>query len=518
MPSKTHRVFGFISIFISILIGCQTQPQKSSTPTFTPNLPDYRPNIILILTDDLDTYAIPYMPLVEKYLTSHGTQMNNYFINVPQCCPSRATTLTGLYAHNSGVWTNGGLNHGGFRYFQKMGLEQKTVAVVLHNSGYRTGLMGKYLNGFPKTVRKLYIPEGWDEWVVPVVGDPYTNYNYKLNDNGEIKSYSDKPDDYLSDVLCKRAVEFIKNSSASGDPFFLYLAPYSPHEPTIPAPRHLSLFQDVKNPIVPSFDEEDVSDKPQFVRNSPRLTPEFYQKYDEVYRLRIRMLQSVDEMVKSIVNALEETGELNNTYIFFTSDNGIHMGQHRLKRGKLSAYEEDVRVPMIIRGPKVSMGYSVDQIVGNVDLAATFADIGKVEMPDESDGQSMLPLLDRNNPIENWRQVYLLERWPLNWNDDDASENQGDGILEPPDPNEKSDDTGKVIPIPAFKGIRTLNYAFIKYDNGEFELYDMINDPYQLDNLYYRADPLLINSLTELLDKMSACQGKECWITSLSTP
>lgn len=517
MPNKAHRLVISITIFYA-LIGCQTQPRKLNTPTPTPNLPDNRPNIILILTDDLDTYAMPYMPMVKKYLASHGVQMNNYFINVPQCCPSRTTTLTGLYAHNSGVWTNGGKNHGGFHYFQKMGLEQKTVAVALHKSGYRTGLMGKYLNGFPKTVRKLYIPEGWDEWVVPVVGDPYTNYNYKLNDNGEIKSYADQPDDYLTDVLCKRAVEFIERSSVSEDPFFLYLAPYSPHEPTIPAPRHLSLFQDLKNPIVPSFDEEDVSDKPQFVRNSPRLTPFFYQKYDEVFRLRIRMLQSVDEMVEAIMNSLEETGELDNTYIFFTSDNGIHMGQHRLKRGKLSAYEEDVRVPMIIRGPGVSAGYRVDQIAGNVDLAATFADIGQVKMPNESDGHSLLPLLDKNHPVENWRQVYLLERWPLSWNDNDASNEQGEGILEPPDPNEISDQTGKVIPIPAFKGIRTLDYAFIKYDTGEIELYDMINDPYQLDNLYPNADPLLINSLTNLLDKMASCQGKDCWITSISNP
>ncbi len=501
-------------IFCS-LFGCQ--PQNQITPTPTTHIKDERPNIILILTDDLDTYAMPYMPLVKKYLSDQGVQMDNYFINVPQCCPSRATTLTGLYSHNSGVYTNGGLNHGGFHYFKKRGLEEKTIAVALHSSGYITGLMGKYLNGFPKAVRKLYIPSGWDDWVVPVVGDPYTNYNYKLNDNGKITSFGDKPEDYLTDVLCSRAVDFIKRSAQAEKPFFLYLAPYSPHEPTIPAPRHANLFNDVTNPIIPSFDEEDVSDKPGFVSDLPMLTPEFYQKYDGVFRERIRMLQSVDEMVEAVVKALDETGELDNTYIFFTSDNGIHMGQHRMKRGKLSAYEEDIRVPMIVRGPDVSQGKAVEQIAGNVDLAATFADIGKVKLLLDSDGGSLLPLLSNDMQVSVWRQVYLLERWPLNLKPAEPSNDDGGGILEPPDPNETADENGDVSPIPAFKGIRTLDYAYIEYETGERELYDMKNDPYQLDNIISQADPALVQTLADLLHTMSQCEGKSCWITTSLT-
>jgi arylsulfatase A-like enzyme len=203
-----------------------------------------------------------------------------------------------------------------------------------------------------------------------------------MNENGVQHQYGHADGDYLTDVIAGKAAAFIERSAAEGRPFFVELATYAPHSPATPAPRHAGLFAGVKAPRTPSFNEPDVSDKPLWVQSMPVLSVTEIASIDDLHRKRLRSLQAVDDMVATIVQKLEELGQLGNTYIFFTSDNGFHLGQHRLPQGKLTPYEEDILVPLLVRGPGVPAGRVLDHITGNVDLAPTFAELAGALIPD----------------------------------------------------------------------------------------------------------------------------------------
>jgi N-acetylglucosamine-6-sulfatase len=308
------------------------------------------PNIIFILTDDLNADLIEFMPNLKQQLVAQGTTLKNFFVNVSLCCPSRANILRGQYAHNTQVLTNL-MPTGGFEKFYALGHESSTVATWLQAAGYRTFYLGKYLNGYPASVSLTHVPPGWTEWYSPVAGNPYSNFNYVMNENGKLVRYGSRADDYLTDVVARKSIDFIKRAAAEGQPFFIHLALYVPHSPATPAPRHAELFPDAQLPRPPSFNEPDVSDKPSFIRNRPLLTERQIAQMQDLYRKRLQSLQAVDEMLASLIATLQATGQLEHTYIFFTSDNGFHMGEHRLNSGKQTAYEEDIRVLLIVRGP-----------------------------------------------------------------------------------------------------------------------------------------------------------------------
>src|SRR6185295_6488695 len=242
-------------------------------------------------------------------------------------------------------------------------------------AGYRTALIGKYLNEYPDSDAPSYVPPGWDEWVVPAGGAPYTQFDYTLNLNGSLVEHAGTPADYLGDVLSRQARNFVTKASADGVPFFLYLTPYSPHKPCTAAPRHAGLFSKVKAPRTPSFNEADVSDKPEGIREKALLTKGDIALLDSLYRRRLQSLQSVDEAVAALITTLEKAGQLDNTFIIFTSDNGFHIGQHRLLGSKYTPYEEDIRIPLIVRGPGVPAGAKAKALVENVDLAPTIAQL-----------------------------------------------------------------------------------------------------------------------------------------------
>ena len=225
-------------------------PKQSSTLTPTP-IPN-RPNIILILTDDLDTGSLGYIPNVKKYLGDDGVSFENYLVNVSLCCPSRASTLLGQYAQNTHIKQNRP-PEGGFETFIALNLEEYTIALSLQKAGYRSALVGKYLNGYPNNVDKTYIPVGWDEWYSPVDGTPYQGYKYVMNENGILVPYGKHPEDYITDVLANKAMDFITRTVETDQPFFLYLATYAPHGPSIPAKRHNSLFKGLKVPRIASL-------------------------------------------------------------------------------------------------------------------------------------------------------------------------------------------------------------------------------------------------------------------------
>ena len=336
-----------------------------------------RPNIVFVLTDDLDSALLTQnpgaFPNIEQ-LAEAGTSFSNYFVSNSLCCPSRATMLRGQYAHNTGVLGNAP-PHGGFERFHKLGDERSTIATWLHAAGYATGLFGKYLNGYPNTVAQTYVPPGWDQWVSATAAAdtrPYFGFDYALNINGRKRAYGHAADDYLGDVLANATEKFIRQESGHR-PFFAYVAPWVPHAPAIPPPWYAQSDSTAALPRTPSFDERDATDKPQFLRDTKPLTSAEIGAMRELYQLRIESMRGVDDLLGRVVKTLRNTGQLSNTYVVFTSDNGFHMGQHRLKAGKLTAYEEDIRVPFVVRGPGVPAARTVSSIVLNSDLAPTFA-------------------------------------------------------------------------------------------------------------------------------------------------
>ena len=458
-----------------------------------------RPNIVLILTDDQDLGSLEHMPRTRNLLARQGMTFGNHFVPLSLCCPSRATILTGLYPHNHKVYTNFPPD-GGYERFDELGHEQKTLAKALRAAGYRTALIGKYLNGYPGEESPAHVPAGWDEWASPVKGSPYAAYRYTLNENGEAVKYGSGAEAYMTDVLAGKATAFVRSSAARGQPFFLFLSTYAPHKPSTPARRHAGLFPDLKAPRTPSFDEADARDKPDRLRRLPRLSAQQIGAIDALYRKQVLSLQAVDEAVAAVVKALTETGQLAGTYIFFTSDNGFHMGQHRLEPGKYTPYEPDVHVPLLVRGPGIPAGATATALTASVDLGPTIAELTGAVLPFDADGRSLVPLLQGPSPT-GWRQVVLLEQFEFPPAPPKASE-----ILEPPD----SQDEKALADYPAHLGLRTAAYKFVEYGTGEREVYDLRRDPDELTNLRSRVPKKWMSQLAKLARDLRACAGETC--------
>lgn len=447
-----------------------------------------KPNIVFILTDDEDTKIHAFMPKTTSLLEERGTTFVNFFVTYSLCCPSRATILRGQYPHNTGIEANTP-PLGGFARFVALGREQSTIATWLQGAGYRTVFAGKYLNGYgAEGPPPTHVPPGWTEWYAGVAGRPYQEFNYQLNENGTLVQYGNRPQDYLTDVIARKAVEAIRR--AAGQPVFLHLAPFAPHQPATPAPRHAEWFPDAQLPRPPSFNEPDVSDKPAFLQGRPPLGPRQIAEMEILYRKRLQSLQAIDDLVEAVVRALADAGQLDNTYIVYTSDNGFHMGEHRMPQGKATAYEEDIRVPLIVRGPGVPAGRRIEQLVVNNDLAPTFAEIAGFTAPAFVDGRSFLPLL-RGQPAA-WRQSFMVDLRAVG----DAQAEQGDA----PAPRRRS----------GFDAIRTAEWTYVEWMSGDRELYDLRADPYQLQNRIATADPALVRLLAARLADLARCSAAGC--------
>jgi N-acetylglucosamine-6-sulfatase len=483
MKSLRFKVLSMLVLTSLIISSCGAlgaEPKAVVLPM------ENRPNILFILTDDLDSRlnTMDYMQNVQDLLVSHGTSLENYFVTSPVCCPSRATTLRGQYTHNHAVYNNYAPD-GGFEKFNETKEEDSTLAVWLQSAGYRTALMGKYLNNYPYTDNRVYVPPGWSEWYSPAKKNAYDGYDYTLNENGVLVSYSPAEKNYFTDVLSRKAVDFIVRANKDDTPFFLYLAPFAPHEPATPSYRHSELFSDVTVLRSPSFNEADISDKGPGLNGNPLLTDAQILEMDNLYRNRIRSLQAVDEMVAELIKTLDETGQLENTYIIFTSDNGFHMGQHRLYSGKEFLFEEDISVPFVVRGPGIPENVAVSEyLTGNVDLASTLTEWAGVQPPAFVDGRSLADLLG-GSPIEpeNWRTVYLLEEY-----------RSGD----------------KNFPTPTYSGLRTSQYLYVEYSEDFVEFYDLQKDPYQLENIAPTTDPSVLKYYSDSLKALNQCSGDTC--------
>jgi N-acetylglucosamine-6-sulfatase len=466
--------------------------------------PATQPNMIFVLTDDLDYASAQKMPEIRSQLIEEGASFEKAFVSHPICCPSRATALTGLYDHNHEVKGNAPPD-GGFRKFVSEGHEENSIAVRLQEEGgYQTAFFGKYLNGYPDG-EPTHVPPGWDEWYGKL--NEQKLYDYEINENGEEVSYGSEEEDFFTDVLSGQATDFVRRAAPEEEPFFMYVAPTAPHGPATPAERHQGAFAEEESPRPPAFNEEDVSDKPSPNNNAERISEEEAANIDDYYRQRLESMLAVDEMVASLVEELEAAGELDNTYIFFTSDNGWFGGEHRIRSGKNRAYEESARVPLFVRGPGVAADTKTERLTLNTDFAPTFADLAGASFP--ADGRSLKPLLGDEEASSSWRSSVLLEKLPQG---DSSEEEKGKGKAKG-----KQDKTGSAgVPKagpggqPAFEAVRTETHKYVEYENGDRELYDLEADPYELESLYESADPSLIENLKAKLDALRSCSEEGC--------
>jgi len=446
------------------------------------------PNIVMIIVDDADRKLFGYIPRIKSAIADPGATVSTYLLNHPLCAPSRASVLRGQYEHNTGVVTN----DEAYNAFVSHGGEDSNLATWLRGNGYSTALIGKYMNGYPESAGKpgTWVPPGWSYWF-SVFGDAYDSYDYHANDNGTVVQYGSDREDYLTDVLTGKALEFLASEQAT-KPFFLMLTPMAPHGPAVNAPEYDDDFTGVTYPrgaANPSFNETDVSDKPLYVKNLNRFGAARVSLIDQSYRKRLRSIASVEEMVDAVVAALGS--RLANTYVIFTSDNGFHMGEHRLgygtfPGGKNNLYEEDISVPLWIRGPGITAGTTVSQLVGNVDLAPTICEMTGTAAGLPVDGRSFLPLV--KGASIPWRTSYLISRGGNR----------------------------------SFAGIRSKdNYVFAEFDQlrkdevpGEY--YNLVSDPFQLNNGYNNLSQQSLSKLRKRVRDYRRCAGSTCRIADSS--
>jgi arylsulfatase A-like enzyme len=427
---------------------------KVDAPASPARLDDERPNIIFILTDDQPYETVQFMPTVRDVLIKNGVDFENGFVTTPLCCPSRSSMLTGRYAHNHQVLTNR-MPMGGAPKFD----DSSTIATWLHDAGYQTAYYGKYLNDYEVIEPYGYVPPGWDQWSV-LLDAAFTNYNMSVN--GEVEKYGEDAEDFSADVTTRNAVNFI--ADAKDKPFFMMVGYYNPHSPYKWAERHDGQFKGgsvlkAESYRNPSFMEEDRSDKPQYLQDLNSISVE---KVDITYRQILRSLLSVDDGVASMLSALEKTGLSEKTVIVFLSDNGMTIGDHGFGITKNCPHEACIRVPYIVYAPGFFPAHAETRFAANIDLAPTFAELAGISYPQSVDGVSLLPLL-RNEADISWRTDLLFEHWPTE---------DGVGSL-----------------IPEFYAVRNNgNWKYVEYSTGEVELYDLTNDPFELQNLADEAE------------------------------
>jgi N-acetylglucosamine-6-sulfatase len=513
MPELKKIVLPLASVALVVLLSLSI---SGSMPTGA-QAPTAKPNIVFILADDMRKDDLTYMTQTRSLLAEKGMSFEHAFVSNALCCPSRATILRGQYAHNTGVWSNkANASEGGWRAYRNNGLEQDNVATRLDAVGYRTGLFGKYLNGYNQG--NAYVPPGWDRWFASGAfryfdydandqgtirhfgTSDFRYFDYDANDQGTIRHFGTSDADYQTDVLSRETNTFISDSAKLGTPFFAYVAPIAPHAPATPAPRDLHTYDGVKAPRLPSFNEKDVSDKPTWIRSRPRLTTDDIAAIDNRHEKRAETLQALDDLVAGVVNTLYKANAMSNTYIFFTSDNGRAQGEHRRPSGKANSYEEDIHMPLLVRGPDPAVGAvpkvrpgSTNKLALNTDYLPTFTDLACAPShpcgPQVTqkwsyvpDGRSLRPVLEGN--ATSWRSAILLESHQGPWTYAAATSS----------------------------GIRTVvgtskQQKYIEYEGGAREFYNLGADPYELTNKYPAATPA---GLASRLQALKTCKAAAC--------
>ena len=447
-----------------------------------------RPNVVFVLTDDLSWDLVRAMPHV-RALQSRGMTFSRYFVSDSLCCPSRSTIFTGRFPHNTGIFTNSG-SDGGYHAFRTRGWEQRTFATALQPLGYRTAMMGKYLNGYEPAADP--VAPGWTTWDVAGNGG-YLGFGYDLGEDGTLVHHGTAPEDYLTDVLAAKGEAFIDAAATAGSPFALEIATYAPHVPATPAPRHAGLFPNARVPRGGAFNRPNV-DAPAWLAARAKLTPEKIAKLDALYRRRLQSVQAVDELIGRLEDALAARGALDDTYIVFSSDNGFHLGEHRLNRGKMTAFDTDIRVPLIVAGPGVPAGRTSARITQNTDLNPTFVQLAGATPSPRVDGRSLVPLL-RGAKVPAWRTAALVEHHHP-----------------PSDPADPDRQTAGAGNPPTYEAVRLPDSVYVEYRTGEREYYRIDRDPDERVNAYRRLPRRERARLHARLAALERCRGAaSCW-------
>lgn len=469
------------SLIVVLAILALSQPAFASDALSTSN----RPNIVFILTDDLAWNLVQYMPHVLK-MQREGITFANYFVTDSLCCPSRSSIFTGRYPHDTGVFRNTG-NDGGYLVFRNRGHENATFANALSAAGYGTAMLGKYLNGYLPV--KHGVPPGWASW--SVAGAAYREFNYNINQNGKVVHHGNTPADYLTDVLSSMAAGFIKQSANA--PFVIEIATFAPHAPYTPAPRDADAFPGLRAPRTPPFNAAPDANAPHWLLKHRALSDSDIANIDRDFRKRAQSVLAIDAMIGKLQAAVAAIGAEKNTYFIFNSDNGYHMGEHRLMPGKMTAFDGDIRVPLIVTGPGVPAGLTLDEIAENIDLYPTFAEIAGAAIGSNVDGRSLLPLL-HGQKMADWRTVALIEHHGP--------------VKDPTDPDMPALRSGNPT---TYEAIRSANSVYVEYADGEKEFHDLVTDPNELRNTFPALSSEEKAALHATLDAVKNCHdAKSC--------
>lgn len=493
--------------------------------------PAVRPNVIVVMTDDQAPGLMKALPSVQRLIGRRGATFENAIASYPLCCPARASFLTGQYAHNHGTLGNGPKSGGGYPALID---PRRNLATWFQASGYETAFAGKWLNGL-RTPSNA--PPGWTRWhgLVGAGGEGLSSfYDFDIFEpDGSPRHYGSAPRDYQTDVLTRDyALPLITQQATTPGSFFLWLAYHPPHDglgrndqagrrcsigqpaarggrqSAIPAPRHATRFANARVPRPPSFNEGDLSDKPPFLQRRDPLGPRDLEAIDLNYRCALAALLAVDESIESIVGALEQTGQLENTILVFTTDNGELSGEHRIKAGKNRPYEEALKVPLYLSGPGILPGVVSRAPVGNIDLAPTLLDLAGVGVPAEStrtiDGNSLAVQVAGGPPAAG-RAILIEGR---------------DNVRK----------SRRAFKARSYVGVRTARYAYIEHRRAsagsqaeaielpigagrttDVELYDLSRDPFELESLDRgRSYAVARQVLGTLLGELENCSGSSC--------
>jgi len=493
--SRIHWLLGLgVALLLLVSIGAVASTSGASPGAAKAHRLAAQPNIIVIESDDQPTIAFNHhaMPKTFRRVVDHGTVFSQMVATPPLCCPSRAALMTGDYPHNSGVWSN----KPGYRDLEGKG---DVLPVWLHRAGYRTALEGKFLNGYGSFAGDEP-PPGWDHVMRPI--DPYRYFGTPFWRDG--RHVRLPPNGYITDAETHDAVGYLRSNLGAKQPIFMWYTPTAPHNGTPPTPpcdhwdpvpkaADYERFANAALPKSPNYNEPDVSDKPPGLQRPP-LTPQQQARILQRYRCALGSLWSVDQGVKAIVDELQAAGELRNTLLIYTSDNGMMYGEHRFSSGKEKPYEESTRVPLAVRPPRTTAAppHTSSAPVGMVDLAPTILDYARAAPCSASgcrrlDGRSLRPLLEGRS-----------RRWPA--------------------------DRGLLIELNAdcaYEGIRTTSAVYVEYGTapggncpgpGVRELYDLSRDPFQLHNLLVEEPQspetkALRKSMAARLDRLEVCSG-----------
>ncbi|KAF5700677.1 arylsulfatase [Fusarium mundagurra] len=481
-------------------------------------------NIVFILTDDQDAVldSVSYMPKLKEYIIDKGTSFVNHFTTTAICCPSRVALWTGKQPHNTNV-TDVNPPYGGFPKFVSQGLNENYLPVWLKEAGYNTYYTGKLFNAHTINNYNSPYPAGWTgtNFLLDPGTYDYLNPIYQHNQEPPVQHKGV----HTSDLISKYAHELLKEAIDSENPFFVAIAPVAPHsnvnlrrQPghpsaplmTIPIPleRHSHLFEGVKVPRTENFNPDSPSGV-SWIHKLDQLNDSSVSYLDDFYRARLQALQGVDEIVEQVTKQLEDAGILDETYIIYSSDNGYHLGQHRLPPGKECGFDEDIRVPLFIRGPGVSSGSVEDAVTTHIDLAPTILRLAGADLRHDFDG-TPIPVL----PTQEYKrhEHVAVEYWG-----GAIAEGEIGGF----------DGKGQIFAHNnTYKGVRIVHEDYSLYYsawcNNEHELYDLKTDPGQLNNLFPHDDAnasaallgtttgQVLNRLDALMLVLKSCKGNAC--------